>query len=242
MPICQILILHGWGTSSKSWQKIKKLLEDRGQKVFLPDLPGFGQTSPPPRSWSVDDYLKWIKEYIEKENLSSPFLLGHSFGGRIAIKFAAKYPEKLAGLILVGAAGLNERKKTKIFFFLIFSKLGRFFCRLPFLIKFQPRLRKILYFLAKSDYASLSGTMKETFKKIIAEDLRLYLSQIKVPTLIIWGEKDKIVPLKTAYLIKEKIPHSVLEVFSQVGHNPHLERPEIFTKKILNFLNTYGYL
>lgn len=109
-----ILVLHGWGGSSKSWLKVKELLEQKGSKVFVPDLPGFGEEPEPPKPWSGIDYLDWVKKYSEKEGLSQFFLLGHSFGGGLSISFASLYPEKILGLILVDSARVGMKKNLSI--------------------------------------------------------------------------------------------------------------------------------
>ena len=198
-----ILILHGWGVGAKNWKLVKELLENQGYKVFVPDLPGFGGSSPPPQVWTIDDYVNWVKEFSEKQNLSRFFLLGYSFGGRISIKFALKYPEKLLGLILVSCAGIKHNKTFKQLVISKIAKWGNKFSFCPFYCFF----RKIFYrlIIRKSDYFGLKGSIKETFKRVIEEDLTPYLSQIKVSTLIVWGKEDRITPLKDAYLIKEKI-------------------------------------
>jgi len=247
MKSCQgpILILHGWGSCAKNWEKVEELLKNQGFKVLVPDLPGFKEATPK-KPWSVDDYLQWIKEYVNKflqvqGDIEPFFLLGHSFGGRLAIKFAALYPSKILGLILVDSAGVGQQKSLSLRqkVILKLAKFGHFIIFLPFFGKMIfPFFQKLAYFLAgtRDYYLIKTKVMKETFKKIIAEDLTLYLNKIKVPTLIIWGKKDKIVPVKIGYLIKEKIPLAKLEILPGVGHNPHLEAPQILVEKILSLV------
>lgn len=234
-----ILILHGWGSCAKNWAKVKELLEAQGYKVLVPDLPGFGLTPPPATAWNIDNYVEWVKDFCEKQNLSQIFLLGHSFGGGIAIKFAAKYPEKLKGLILCSVARITKRKSLKNFLFLIFAKTGNIIFSLPLLNKLKSLSRRAIYKLAGSrDYLLAQGLMKETMKKTISEDLKPYLPKISVKTLIIWGDKDKNTPLSDAYLIKEKISNSVLEIFSNITHNPHREVPEKLAEAIREFITS----
>jgi pimeloyl-ACP methyl ester carboxylesterase len=211
---------------------------------LVPDLPGFKET-PPQKPWSVNDYLEWVKEYVDKlskvqgRSIEPFFLLGHSFGGRLAIKFATLYPQKILGLILVDSAGVGKEKTFRQKIILKLAKFGHFIIALPLLGRLIfPFFQKLAYFLAgtKDYYLIKNQVMKETFKKVIAEDLTSYLDKIKVPTLIIWGKKDKIVPAKIGYLIKEKMPLAKLEILSGVGHNPHLEAPQILAEKILNFV------
>lgn len=236
-----ILILPGWDSSSGAWQNVGNILADSGFRVIIPDLPGFGKSSEPPIPWSVSDYLELVIKFVEKLNLTTPlFLLGHSFGGRIAIKFGAVYPEKISGLILCSAGGLLFKKKIKVKFFYFLAKLGKIFFSLPFLKSLQNFPCIILYRLAGTrDYLRASPLMKETMKKIIAENLLPYLPRIKLKTLIIWGKNDKILPISDAYLIKEKIPNSTLEIIPDAAHAPNLECPELLARLILKWLKNF---
>lgn len=80
--------------------------------------------------------------------------------------------------------------------------------------------------------------MRESFKKIVAEDLVPELSKIKTKTLIIWGKKDKILPLKNGYLMKERIPNSILKIFPEAAHTPNLEVPEKLSEIVVQFLRS----
>lgn len=235
-----ILILHGWGSSAKKWQPVKKLLEDGGNKVVIPDLPGFGQSVPPARAWGLDDYVIWLKEFCARENLSQFFLLGHSFGGSIAMRFAAKEPQKLKGLILCSAAGLRAKRKVRKTFIKLAAQTGKAIFSLPMLTKFYSICQKIFYekILRQTDYLRAKGVMRETLKKVVSEDLTPCLSEIKVQTLIIWGRKDKITPLGDAYLMKEKIPNSRLEILENIKHCPYLEDPKLLAQAVVKFSGT----
>lgn len=216
-----VIILHGWGSCAEKWQEIKTSLESNDCKVLVPDLPGFGKSPPPKYAWSVDDYVDWLNGFCEKQELSQIFLMGHSFGGRIAIKFAVKYPEKLKGLILASSAGIKNKS-----FSIKLMKEGA---------KLLPRA--VRRFLGKFFYRSKGiGIMKEVFKNVIEEDLTPCLMQIKTPTLILWGKKDKLTPVKDGYLMKQKIPNSQLEVFENIGHSLRRENPELLIQKIKEFL------
>lgn len=165
-------------------------------------------------------------------------LFGHSFGGRIAIKIAARQPNGLVGLILCGAAGITPRKTIKISAFRLISKIAKAIFSLPALNYLQPFIRKAGYFLAGSrDYYRLDNqVMKETFRKVVNEDLTSYLEKIKTPTLIVWGEKDKMTPVSDAYVMHEKIAGSKLEILKGAGHSPHLECPQKLSEIITEFL------
>jgi len=230
-----ILILHGWGSSSEKWQKVRDLLSKNNFQVIVPDLPGFGKNPAPFKPWDIDNYVEWVKDFIETQKLEKFFLLGHSFGGRIAIKLAIKYPEKIEKLILVSSAGI----KPKPNFILRFSAFFAFVKKFRWLPGFF-FAREIFYkyILRRTDYLKAKGIMRETFKKVIKEDLAYCLSHIKIPTLIIWGNKDKMTPVSDAYIINRKIKNSKLKLLKDTGHAPHLECPEKLSEVILKFLNS----
>jgi len=229
-----ILILHGWGLGNISWQKTKEILEASGYFVFVPDLPGFGQEPPPEKPWVIDDYINWVNNYSNENKLSNFFLLGYSFGGRIAIKFTVKHPEKFKGLILVSAAGLESEKNVQE---ISISILAPYFKKLSFLPGYDS-LRKFFYrfILKKTDYLKAKGVMKETLKKVISEDMTQLLEKIKTPTLIIWGENDKTLPVTDGYLMNKKIENSRLEIMKGIDHTPQIQAPELLTQKIIEFI------
>ena len=235
-----ILILHGWGSSSDSWVKVGEILKSQGYQVFRPDLPGFGLEAPPTTAWGIDDYLEWVNRFCLQNNLKQFFLLGHSFGGRVAIKFAVRYPEKLKGLILFSAAGVTPRPKFKLSLISILSKIGGGILSLPVLNLFKTAVRKTVYFvLGTRDYYFLSNeTMRETFKKTIEEDLSSSLNQIKAKTLIVWGEKDYVTPLGDARRMNREIPNSLIKTIPDEGHNIHLKSPGKLSREIIWFLNS----
>lgn len=227
------IILHGWQSSKEKWEKVKESLERQGIKTIVPDLPGFKKEAELNRVWNLDDYVGWLEKFSSE--IAEPFfIIGHSFGGRLALKFGAKHPEKLRGLILVSSAGIKSPENPRQKLMAAAAKIGNKFSFLPF-FEF---LRKFFYkfIVRKSDYCGLGGALKETFKKVIAEDLTPFLSQIKTPALIIWGEKDEITPLKDAYLMNKMIPNSKMEILRGVGHAPHLEIPEKLSQIIIDFV------
>jgi len=234
-----ILILHGWGSSIKSWLKVQEFLAKKGFKVFVFDLPGFGESTTPIRAWNIEDYSNFVLKLVKKLELSEFSLLGHSFGGRISIKFAQKHPEKIKSLILCNSSGIKLEldQKTKMIYCL--SRLGNTLFSKRLLSKFRKLARKVFYFfLRHKDYVKANKIMRKTLKLVISENLLPELSEIKTRTLIIWGEKDDIVPLKAAYIFKEKIPNSELKVFPNVKHSPHREIPEELSVAIDGFLKT----
>ena len=231
-----ILILHGWGGSSDSWLRVSKILVKQGYKIVIPDFPGFGRSITPKTVWDIKDFAKWVNELTNSLGLEKFFLLGHSFGGRVAIKFAVNYPKKIKSLILCASAGIKPKSglKTRVIFRL--AKIGNAVFTPRILTRFKDGARNLFYiFLRHRDYVKADGTMKETIKKVLEEDLLPDLSKIKIKSLIIWGKNDKLVPVKYAYIFKEKIKNSKLKILPKIGHSPHLEVPKKLSKLVLDF-------
>lgn len=238
-----ILILHGWGGSSGSWIRVQEILADGGYKVICPDFPGFGKSITPSNPWGVGDYADWLDKFIMEVKKKSGgfdepiFLLGHSFGGRVAIKFIIEQQERVKKLILCASAGIKPKPgiKTKIIYWL--AKTGNAIFTSKILTRLKDGARNLFYiFLRKKDYVKADGTMRETIKRVLEEDLLPDLEKIKTETLIVWGSADRMVPIKYAHIFKEKIENSELEILPKIGHSPHLETPENFSEIIINFL------
>jgi pimeloyl-ACP methyl ester carboxylesterase len=236
-----LIILHGWGSSKEKWQKVKELLQRERIKVIIPDLPGFKKETELKNPWDLAHYVKWFAELLKELEKFYPelkqgfFLLGHSFGGRISIKFTAAYQERVKSLILVSSAGIKRDSASK--------KILRKLSKLLEILKIKNAkpyqfLRRFFYrfVLGKTDYLKAKGALKETMKKVIDEDLTPLLKNISVPTLIIWGRKDKITPLKDAFLMKKLIKNSSLEILETSAHTPYLDNPKALAQEIISFI------
>lgn len=237
-----LLILPGWGSNSGRWQRVKELLEENGIEVLVLDLPGFGRTSSPSEIWGRKDYINWIFQRIKERNWEKFNLLGHSFGGGIAVKMAAtpalfQKDGEIEKLILCAPA-IIRRVNIKSYLFYWLAFLGKKIFSLPGFKKLSPLAQKLIYKLAGTkDYYLADGIMKEVMKKIWKEeDLLLTSEKIEIPTLILWGKKDDTLPLKDAYLIKERIKNSELKILQKARHSPHREMPEELSQAIIKFI------
>ncbi len=215
-----IILLHGWGGSKKSLEPLAHELENQFRVLNL-ELPGFGETKQPPNIWGVKDYAKYVVEQAQKQGSQNFYLFGHSFGGQIAVQITLDYPEKIKKLILCSAAVI--RKRTGLT--LLKIKIAKLF-------KDTPLAPVASLFVRNSSYKKASPHMKKIMSKILQEDLTSKLSEIKCPTLILWGEKDSITPLPRAYLIHKKIPHSKLKVFKDLKHGLPLVAPDLIAWEI----------
>lgn len=234
-----IVILHGWQVPVERYFPLKKLLVKKGFRVLIPQLPGFRQGETLEKVYFLDDYLKFVNDFLQRRKIDQFLLIGHSFGGRVAIKLACLYPEKVKGLILTGVPVIRKGS-LKRFFFLILAKIGKIIFFVTPLSFLKNKARKAIYFLAGEwDYFKTKGTMGETLIKIVAEDLLPFLSEVKVPTLLIWGEKDKVVPISQAEKIVRKMAKAELVVIANATHKLPYEKPEIFLEKILQFFPSY---
>lgn len=233
----QILILHGWGGSKQSWQAALGFFNKEKYQLFVPDLPGFGSSQAPSKAWTVDDYAKHVKHIMAEHQLKKPIVIAHSFGGRIAIKLAAKDAGLFGQLFLVAAAGIKPKPSLKVLVLRAVSKAGKWLLNLCKMHKLEARARALVYKVAGTkDYLQADGTMKDTFQNVINEDLTELLSDIKTPTHIIWGAKDSYVPVSDARLMHEKIVGSTLDIFPDGKHGLHLQMPEELVKLIEKYL------
>ena len=175
---------------------------------------------------------------IKTEEKKKPVLIGHSFGGQIAMKYAMKYPEKIDKLILAGAAGIRHKLSTKRKIIYILAKSGKKVFSLFPETKFPIRnlvsySRKFLYKLAREkDYHQASLRMKEIMKNILAEDLTPVLDKIKTPTLLVWGKLDNSTPLSDGKLMNEKIENSELVIIDDANHSLPYQKAKEFAKII----------
>jgi len=232
----QLVILPGWNASKDSWQDFINLAQNQYEVICL-ELPCFGNEPCPEKIWEVADYAEFIKQKIIDLNLARPILLGHSFGGQIAVYLAANNQQLISKLILSGAAIIRPAKNLKRLVFEALAKTGKIIFKLPGLNGWEIKFKKILYRLADSpDYNNASGSKREIFKKVIRQDLRYLLPKINLPTLIIWGTKDSYVPLRYGKAIARLIKNSQLKIIPNGRHGLHLEQPANLLNIISEFI------
>jgi len=222
----KIYILHGWTYSTDKWQPFIEFLKENGIEAQVLTIPGL--TEKTDKVWGIEDYVKWLNEKLNKEK--DVVLIGHSNGGRIALAFAAESPKNLSKLILIDSAGIYHNEfplKIKRVLFKTASKIGKN-------LIISNKARDLLYFLAREkDYKNASPNIKKTMVNLIQTDLTDELSKIKTPTLIIWGENDKILPLSDGRLMNGKISNSKLYVVLGARHSPQFSHVEEVGNRIL---------
>lgn len=219
-----LVILHGWGANSQRFDGLIRVLSEAGWQIWAPDLPGFGHEPPPDVAWRLDDYRAWVVDRLRRHcqncGWSNYWVLGHSFGGSIAIKLALRQDKSLSGLILAAPAAVREPLTGFKWFLMVFAKMGQFFFRLPLLSRFDQPVRRLLYrMLRNPDYSLVVGTMKRTMREILREDLRRDVGDLRVPVLLLWGGRDRLTPRAHGQLLQQLIPGSELKVLENQGHN-----------------------
>ncbi len=222
-----LVLLHGWGASLDSFNLILPELTKK-YKVYALDLPGFGKTQLPLQAWSVGDYAKFVKEFLDKLKIRQATFLGHSFGGRVLIKLVAREPEICEKLILTGAAGIKSKNSLRKILFKTIAKVGKPILSLPGLKSFKQKAKKKLYQKAGTDDYLSAGPLQQTFLKVTQEDLTPFLAEIKVPTLLIWGENDQDTPLNEGKIMHNLIPNADLKVIHSAGHYAFIDQPKKF--------------
>jgi len=228
-----IVLLHGWGSQAQVWDRLMSSLEGEGYRVIAPDLPGFGGSEFPFRPFAVNDYAEILRLLLFQCAVDRYVLVGHSFGGRIAIKTAATQPAYLQRMILTGSAGIIEHESRKN----IIEKIAYHGKKiLPHII--YKKIRRQFYKLIKSEEYIAIPELEATFRNVVSEDLEPYISQIKIPVLLLWGSKDDATPLWQAKIMENNISRSELRIYEGAGHYVFLDDPERFKKDVISFLST----
>lgn len=221
-----VVLLHGWGTNLASMSMICQHLAKKFQVVSF-DFPGFGQSGDPPLAWGVNEYADCLEKCLSELQIKQPILIGHSFGGRISILLGAR--GIASKIILVDSAGIRPKRTVKYYARVYSYKAAKKVMGLPGLRHFRDDALALWQKSnPSSDYKNTSGVMRQVFVKVVNQDLRSYLPQIKAPTLLIWGDQDTATPPDDGRLMEKLIPDSGLVLLEGAGHYSYLDRPGQF--------------
>lgn len=236
-----LVILHGWNLSAAKFIPLSRELKKLGYRIYVPDLPGFGKNEMVGKPLNLVDYAIFVEAYLKKHKLAKAVIIGHSFGGRIALKMAAAKNGNLAALVLTGTPGFLPVPKIKVLFFMLLAKIGGLFFSLPIINRLAKVMRKILYKTAgASDFYHTKENMRQTFKNIVREELFEYMKGIKLPTLLLWGRDDRIVPLAVAFRMLKTISRAQLQIINEARHGAPWTHPEEFSRHLDHFLKKYA--
>ncbi len=253
-----VFLIHGSFASLHTWAGWESVLS-QSYKTISMDLPGHGLTGPnASKSYSTDDYEKMVMALADTLHIDTFYVAGNSLDGNVAWKIALHYPERIKKLVLVDAAGFGrpaidsaqKKKPSEPFIF----KLLRSGLAGSLLTKITPRF--LVEMNMKQVYADptriKSGVVDRCYDLLLREgnrqatmdrfhnpgkNLSDSIQFIRVPTLILWGEKDQWIPLEHAYLFQKSIKHSILKIFAETGHVPMEEIPVETVREVLEFFN-----
>ena len=254
-----ILLLHGLAGSSETWRAAIPELS-RDFRVVAPDLLGHGASAKPRGEYSLGAHANFVRDLLAVLGHDRATIVGHSFGGGVAMQVAYQFPTRCERIVLVGSGGLGREVNS------LLRALSVAGAELVFPLLCSPQLRdagaRLGAWLARSgvrpapvvaetwrSYASLAepdarraffrtlqGVIDHAGQSVAATD-RLYLAS-RMPTLILWGARDPIIPVRHAFDAHDAIPGSRLEIYDGVGHYPHCEEPERFVATLTDFVDS----
>ena len=239
-----LVVIHGGGDGAKAW--LENLVElPNHYTVYAPDLPGFGDSQPIGDSFHISEYVEFIEGFTHSLELERFHLVGHSLGGGIALHYALKFPHKIKKLVLVSSIFLGKEialwarflsspafvkslGEAGITIFKVVESLIRLlYAPLEFIIPFS----RVQMGIGKAVMTLQGQTMV----------LLNRLSELVVPTLLIWGARDGIVPARHAYAAAEVIPKCQLYVFEGCGHSVYKQKVHEFSQLLVGFLGKHDY-
>ena len=218
-----LVLLHGWGQNIEMMKPLGDKFKEN-HRITIIDLPGFGVSDNPEFAYSIFDYTEIVHDLLVSLNIQNPILIGHSFGGRIAIVYASKY--KVNKLVLFGSPCVrHEYKSIGQSFYKIIKKIG-------FL---KPFVNFMKNHTGSDDYRKASLLMKEVLVKTVNQDLSDYARKIKCSTLLIWGENDEAVSVDEARELDNLLMDSALIILPGT-HYCYLENLNQVTNILNNFI------
>ncbi|MGA2835667.1 MAG: alpha/beta fold hydrolase [Acidimicrobiales bacterium] len=253
-----LLLIHGIAGSSRAWRAVMPTLAERFT-VIAPDLIGHGDSAKPVGDYSLGAYASGMRDLMGALGVERASVVGQSFGGGVALQLAYQHPECCERLVLVDSGGLGREVSWMLRFMTLPGSEYLMPVLFPWFVRsagdeINRRLHRRGFRMGHvaemwNAYASLTESENRhafvrTIRAVIdpggqtvsASD-RLYLAA-EMPTLIVWGDQDTIIPVSHAYAAHEAIPGSRLEIIEGAGHFPHVERPEQFLEVVLDFLDT----
>jgi pimeloyl-ACP methyl ester carboxylesterase len=230
-----LLLLHGWGCDCNIFGAAKAWAEEHFRTIAV-DFAGFGQSDEPADVWGVEQYTQSIEALVKHEGIDKPILVGHSFGGRVAIVYASR--NEVGKIILTDAAGVKPHRTLRYYFKVYSFKLMK---RLAPIFLGKRRadewIEKRRGKSGSSDYNNATPKMRAILSKVVNEDLCHLMPKIAAPTLLFWGENDTATPLADAKRMEKLIPDAGLVMVAGAGHFAFLENMPLFLKVLESFLN-----
>ena len=217
-----VVLVHGLSGSTRWWDRNVPALAGR-HRVYLVNLPGFGAFHRRTQRFVLAEATSWLLAWMEAVGLRRAHLVGHSMGGYLSLKLAARRPEAVRRLVLVDPAGMPSGRT-------MLGHLG------PLLLAARYARPTFLPVLVRDALYARPLTLLRTARDLLAEDVRDDLRQVGMPTLLVWGDRDPLIPPSIGEVMRAEIPDSRLLVIGGAGHNPMFDCPEDFNAALLAFL------
>ena len=252
-----VVLVHGLGGQWQNWlENIPRLAEER--RVLALDLPGHGLTpKPEDDKISISGYGRCVDAFCEQLGIGQVDMVGNSMGGFVAAEVAIQFPERVSRLVLVSAAGITSADTLQapiLTFGRVATALAtntaarhRYLAARPLtrhmslaLVARHPRLLKPDFAYEGFFKGAGKGGFDDALRACLEYDFRDRLPDVKVPTLIVWGEKDSIIPVRDANEFERLISDSRKVVMKDTGHIPMAERPQAFNDVLVDFLAETG--
>ncbi len=229
-----LLMVHGWGDDQKTFDNLRPELS-KNYLVLSVDLPGFGGTQPPKEVWGLKEYGRFLAHFLEKLQQTPYAIIAHSNGASVALVATSEGLLTPSRLVLLGAAGIRDREKIKKHVIKVIAKTGK---AATFWLPESKKksLRKRLYGVSGSDML-VAPHLQETFKKTVAQDVQENATRVRLPTLLVYGDKDTATPPLYGEIYSSKMTNARLEIVSGAGHFVHNDQAEKVTKLIRDFLS-----
>ena len=209
-----LLLLHGWGDSAQGLAPFIQQLSKTYHVTAL-DLPGFGGSEAPQQTWGLTDYAEFVRAFVNKINLHTDVLVGHSNGGAIAIR-ALTGGLSASQLVLVASAGIRGEYKGRLKALRLVTKAGKL-ATAPLPKRIKHALRRKVYKTVGSDML-VAEHLQETFKRVVQDDVREEASRLTLPVLLVYGDQDASTPLRYGQILHDAIKHSRLQVIAGADH------------------------
>lgn len=218
-----ILLLHGWGQNIEMMKMLGDNFSDRFRITIL-DFPGFGLSEEPSESWTIKDFADMLEEFVKELGIKKPIIMGHSFGGRVAIRYSADHV--VEKIVLFGSPCVREERELPLS-----VKILKGIKKLPGMDKIGEFAKN---FIGSRDYKAASPIMRQTLVDVVNEDLSKYAKEIDCPTLLIWGENDTEAPVEDARILEGIMVDAALIVLPGT-HYAYIEN----LGQVVNILNNF---
>ncbi len=218
-----ILLLHGWGQNIEMMKMLGDNFSDRFRITIL-DFPGFGLSEEPSEAWNISDYANMLDEFINELGIKKPIIMGHSFGGRVAIRYSSEHV--VEKIVLFGSPCVRQDTELPLS-----VKILKGIKKLPGMDKIGEFAKN---YIGSRDYKAASPVMRQTLVNVVNEDLSKYAKEIDCSTLLIWGENDTEAPVEDARILESIMVDAALIVLPG-SHYAYIEN----LGQVVNILNNF---